>query len=246
MQEIKSFESNPEIFGLNEGWIKFIKGLVLARMNVVVSGGTGMGKTTFLNLLLNEVPSSERIITIEDTLELNFEIPNMVRLEANNVQSSERVTVTTRELVMNSLRMRPDRIIIGEVRAGEVFDLLQAMNTGHEGSMTSVHANSPSECFSRIETLFLLAGFNVPVVVVRKQIAQALDFIIQISKDRDGNRIVDQILEVTKGMEGNNILSQTIAKHENGMLSATGITPKNMAKIHDASGIGLDYFSKIG
>jgi pilus assembly protein CpaF len=185
--------------------------------------------------------AAERVVTIEDTLELSINYPNVVRLEtfaASKGQSG----LTARELVKNTLRMRPDRIIVGEVRGGELFDLLQAMNTGHDGSMSSIHANSPGECISRMENLFLMSGYEVPFQVVRKQIAQGVDFIIQLGRDREGNRIVNQIMEIT-GMEGPNILSQQLAVREEEGLVSTGISPKNIDRLHRHGGLPLDFFN---
>lgn len=147
-----------------------------------------------------------------------------------------------RDLVKNALRMRPDRIIIGEARGGELFDLLQAMNTGHDGSMTSIHASSSGECFSRMETLYLMAGFDVPHHVVRRQIATAVDLVIQISRTRDGQRIIHHIAEVS-GMEGNVIGSQTIAHSPEGMLVSTGLPSVHIKKLHEHGGLPLDFFS---
>lgn len=242
LKHISTFETNPEIFGLNEKWVEFFQAIVSARMNIIISGGTGVGKTTFMNLLLQELSKQERIITIEDTLELNFKHPNLVRLESGSKSGASSANISTRDLVKNTLRMRPDRIIIGEVRGGELFDLLQAMNTGHDGSMASVHANSPGECLSRLETLYLLAGFDVPYQAVKKQIGNAVDFIIQLGRNRDGERIVSSVQEVT-GMEGTNILSQQLLVAEDGVLTSTGITPKNMQSIHQMGGLPLDFFN---
>lgn len=243
LTSIKSFEQNPGVFGLDNEWVDFFKSMVSARLNIIVSGGTGVGKTTFLNLLLNELSYAERIVTIEDTFELNFKVPNLVRLEYGGKELATKIALGARDLVKNTLRMRPDRIIIGEVRGGELFDLLQAMNTGHEGSMTSVHANSPAECINRLETLFLLAGFEVPYHVVRRQISMAVDFIVQVSRNRDGVRVIDQIQEIT-GMEGPNILSQTIAMQSEDGLVSTGIVPKSIEKLHRMGGLPMSFFNK--
>lgn len=239
---IKSFDQNNTIFGLNEKWVHFLKALVHSRMNIIVSGGTGAGKTTFLNLMLNEVSQKERIVSIEDTIELAINHPNSVRLEArhSSLASSQSLGVT--DLVKNTLRMRPDRIILGEVRGGELFDLLQAMNTGHEGSMTSLHANSPVECLERMENLFLLSGFDLPYKVVRKQILSAVDFIVQISRDREGNRVISEILELT-GMEGDTLLTNSIAIHEDGELKQTGFVPQRIEQIQSNSHLEAGFFS---
>lgn len=241
LKSIKSFDQNPGCFGLTPSWIIFIKALVSSKMNVVVSGGTGVGKTTLLNLLLQEIEPKERIITIEDTIELSVSHPNSVRLEARQSSLSSSISLTINDLVKNTLRMRPDRIILGEVRGGELFDLLQAMNTGHEGSMTSLHANSSAECLDRMENLFLLSGFDLPYKVVRKQILTAVDFIIQITRDREGNRVISEITELT-GMEGDTLLINTIAKSENGELYFSGFAPKRMELLKKRAGLSESFF----
>lgn len=243
LHHINKFDDDPEIFGLGSQWIEFLKAIVSARCNIVISGGTGAGKTTLLNLLLNEVSFAERVVTIEDTLELRFSIPNLVRLEYGGKELLSKSDLTARDLVKNTLRMRPDRIIIGEIRGGEFFDLLSAMNTGHDGSMTSIHANSPAECFGRMESLYLMSGHHLPNHVVRRQIGFAVDFIIQVTRNREGERVVEQIQEVT-GMEGETISSQTVASRdqESGRLEFSGATPTRMAKISRMGGIPIDFF----
>jgi pilus assembly protein CpaF len=236
LKSIKSFEENEGIFGLDKSWVVFLQALVSSRCNLVVSGGTGVGKTTLLNLLLKEIVPSQRIISVEDTIELSIETPNVVRLECFHHMS-------TRELVKNALRMRPDRIIVGEVRGAELFDLLQAMNTGHDGSMSSIHSSSSSECLSRIENLFMMAGFDIPVPVVRKQIAYGIDFIIQLGRDREGKRVITDIMEIT-GMEGANILSHKLAIRDDETLISTGISPKIMDKLHRQGGLPMNFFQK--
>lgn len=238
-KQIKKFDSSPGIFGLSPQWMDFLKLLVKARVNVVVAGGTGVGKTTFLNLLLQEIPSRERIITIEDTRELQFNLPNVVRLEARP-PAGEQAGLTIRDLLKNTLRMRPDRIIVGECRGGEVFDLLQAMNTGHEGSMTSVHANSPSEALLRLENLYLLSGYDLPIKALRYQISTALDFIIQIRRDKSGARVVHQVTEVSS-MEGDKILLQDIGIQKNGELRFSGLVPSCFPRLQKA-GLPKDFF----
>lgn len=241
LRSIKSFDDDHEIFGLSSRYVEFFKAMVASRCNIIVSGGTGVGKTTFINLLLKEMSPADRVIVIEDTKELSIPYPNVVRLEVF-AATKDQVGLSARELVKNTLRMRPDRIIVGEVRGGEVFDLLQAMNTGHDGSMSSIHANSPGECISRMENLFLMAGFDVPYQVVRKQIAQGVDFIIQLGRNREGQRVVNQIMEIT-GMEGANILSQQLAVREEEGLVGTGISPKNMDRLHRHGGLPMDFFN---
>jgi pilus assembly protein CpaF len=241
---ISSFETNPQIFGLTHTWVEFFKACVNARLNIVVSGGTGVGKTTLLNLLINEISKNERVIAIEDTLELTITMPNVVRMESGAKAQQSTSVLSTRDLVKNTLRMRPDRIIIGETRGGELFDLLQAMNTGHDGSMTSVHASSGGECLSRMETLFLLAGFEIPLAVVRKQISSAVQFIIQLSRDKEGNRVISEIIEVC-GMEGNTILLQPIAIREEGFLVFKGMAPKSMEQLHLRGGLPINFFGNM-
>ena len=243
---IRDFDSDPHLFALNTQWVEYFKAAVKARLNIIVAGGTGAGKTTFMNLMLNELNSNERVITIEDTIELQIKIPNTVRLESGGQNLASKVQLTSRDLVKNTLRMRPDRIIIGEVRGGEMFDLLQAMNTGHEGSMTSVHANSPGECLSRMETLYLIAGFDVPYHVVRKQMSQAIDVIVQISRARSGKRVVSHLSEIT-GMEGDVISMQTIATYneDKDALVFTGIPSSRIKQLHDRAGLPIDFFNNI-
>lgn len=241
---ITTFDSNPNIFGLDEKWLELIKAMIGSKSNIVVSGGTGVGKTTFLNLLISEIPKAERVVTIEDTLELTVNMPNVVRLESGAKANYSEANLSTRDLVKNTLRMRPDRIIIGETRGGELFDLLQAMNTGHEGSMTSVHSNSAGECLSRMETLFLLAGFEIPLIVVRKQMASAVDFIVQLGRDSDGNRVITEVAEIC-GMEGSTILTQQILlRDDESHLKFTGFAPKSMEKLHKLGGLPLNFFEK--
>ncbi len=244
LRSITSFDSNPTAFGLTPKWIEFFKALMSAKLNIVVSGGTGVGKTTFLNLLINEVSKAERIITIEDTIELSVNMPNVVRLESGAKSLSSKSNLSTRDLVKNTLRMRPDRIIIGETRGAELFDLLQAMNTGHEGSMTSVHANSGGECLSRLETLFLLAGFEIPLIVVRKQISSAVNFIIQLGRDQEGQRVINEITEVC-GMEGTTMLTQTIAERVDGELQFRGLAPRVFEKLHRHGGLPTNFFQSF-
>jgi pilus assembly protein CpaF len=239
LKSIKTFEGSPNIFGLNGQWINFIKILIKARLNIVVSGGTGVGKTTLLNLLLQEIPVKERIITIEDTRELQFNLPNVVRLEARP-GFGEQKGLTIRDLLKNTLRMRPDRIIVGEVRGGEVFDLLQAMNTGHEGSMTSIHANSPGECLMRLENLYMLSGYELPIKALRYQISSAVDFIIQIKRDKSGKRVISQVTEVSH-MEGERILMQDLGINKHGELQFSGLVPACFERLQKA-GLPKDYF----
>jgi pilus assembly protein CpaF len=244
IKALSSFEKNPDAFGLTPKWIEFLKAAVSSHMNIVVSGGTGVGKTTFLNLLLGEIAPAERVICIEDTIELSLSLPNVVRLESGAKNQYSSAQVSTRDLVKNTLRMRPDRIIIGETRGAELFDLLQAMNTGHEGSMTSIHANSGGECLSRMETLFLMAGFDIPLIVVRKQLSSAINFIVQLGRDHQGQRVITEIVEVC-GMEGQVLLTQHIAKREDGILQHQGFVPKKIAEINRMGGLPLNFFDSF-
>lgn len=218
------------IFGLNEKWIDFIKVLVQAKSNILISGGTGRGKTTFLNLLLQEVAPTERIISIEDTKELSFKIPNTVRLFSKAHTFEITNPLNTRALLKNTLRMRPDRIIIGEVRGEEAFDLLQAMNTGHQGSMCTIHATDAPSSLTRLENLFMFAGHEVPIRAIRHQISNAIDFVIQLDKNLQGDRIISSITEVCN-MEGDTILTQNIAKYEE-KLEFTGVVPRCMSHLN--------------
>ncbi len=241
LKQIRTFESVDEIFGLkNKKWFEFFKTLVKAKCNILVSGGTGVGKTTFLNLLLQEIPKDERVITIEDTRELQFNLTNVVRLEAKNEIADENKGLNIRQLLKNTLRMRPDRIIVGEVRAEEAFDLLQAMNTGHNGSMTSIHANTPGECVGRLENLFILAGYDIPIRAIRYQIVKAVDYIIQIGRNKNGERVVTKVSEVT-GIEQERILLQDIGVYEEDRLNFTGLVPAEMKKLMD-SGLSNNFF----
>lgn len=243
LRHIRTFDELNGEFGLTKKWITFLKALVHSKKNVMVAGGTGNGKTTFLNLLLQDIHPTERVITIEDTRELYFNLPNSVNLlsQANNSNIDSPLAI--RDLLKNTLRMRPDRVIIGEVRGGEAFDLLQAMNTGHDGSMCTVHANSPSEALNRLENLFLFSGFNVPVKAVRQQICSALDFVIQLERNRDGKRIVSRISEVTN-MEGETILLQDIANSSGEGPAFTGLVPQCLASLLD-HGLTADFFMDI-
>jgi pilus assembly protein CpaF len=201
---------------------EFVKACVVARLNIVVSGGTGSGKTTFLNVLSGFIPVSERIVTIEDAAELQLHQEHVVRLETQKANLDGKGEVTIRDLVRNALRMRPERIIVGECRGGEALDMLQAMNTGHDGSLTTLHANSPRDAISRMETMCLMAGLEFPLKVVREQIASAVELIVQVSRLRDGTRRVTQVTEVT-GMEGDTVVMQDIFKYNEEGLDSAGM-----------------------
>ncbi len=192
---------------------EFFKGIVKARLNILISGGTGTGKTTLLNVLSRFIPSDERIVTIEDSAELQLKQEHVVRLEIRPPNIEGKGEVTQRDLVRNSLRMRPDRIIVGEVRAGESLDMLQAMNTGHDGSLTTIHANSPRDALMRLETIVAMAGLTLPTEAVRKYISSAINVVIHLSRLIDGSRKVVSIQEIT-GMEGNIITMQELFSFE--------------------------------
>ncbi|WP_333871380.1 CpaF family protein, partial [Desulforamulus putei] len=219
----------------------------------VVSGGTGSGKTTTLNVLSSFIPADERIITIEDAAELQLRQEHVITLESRPPNIEGKGAITIRDLVRNSLRMRPERIVVGEVRSGEALDMLQAMNTGHDGSLTTGHANSPRDMLSRLETMVLMAGMDLPVRAIREQISSAIDLIIQQNRFRDGSRRITHITEV-QGMEGEVIVLQDLftfrqtGVDENGRIKgtfqSTGIRPKFMHRL-ESSGIKLppDIFS---
>ena len=226
---------------------EFIRACVLAHLNIVISGGTGSGKTTLLNVLSSYIPEEERIITIEDAAELQLQQDHVLRMETKVANTDGRGAVSIRDLVRNSLRMRPDRIVVGECRGGEALDMLQAMNTGHDGSLTTLHANSPRDAISRMETMVLMAGMDLPLKVVRQQISSAVDLIIQQSRLKDGSRKVTAITEVV-GMEGDIVVLTDIFKFEQtgtgengkivGELKATGIRPIFSPRI-EAAGLKL-------
>jgi pilus assembly protein CpaF len=212
----------------------FLKACVEARLNIIVSGGTGSGKTTMLNVLSSFIPGDERIITIENAAELQLRQEHVVRLESRPPNIEGKGEITIRDLVINSLRMRPERIVVGECRGGEALDMLQAMNTGHDGSMTTAHANSPRDALSRLETMCLMAGMDLPVRAIREQIASAVDLIVQQERLKDGSRKITNITEV-QGMEGDVIVMQDVFTFQQtgiengkivGRMKPTGIRPK--------------------
>ena len=222
---------------------RFLQAMVLGRLNIVVSGGTGTGKTTMLNVLSSFIPGDERIVTVEDAKELQLHQEHVLALEARPPNIEGKGAISIRDLVRNTLRMRPDRIVVGECRGGEALDMLQAMNTGHDGSLTTVHANTARDCMARLETLVLMAGYDLPVSAIRHQISSAIDCVVQIGRLRDGTRRVVSISEI-QGMEGDTITMQDIFLFDYGMgvdehgrfrghLKATGTRPRFAEKLQD-------------
>src|SRR5512138_926265 len=250
---IRKFSRNPitveqliQFGSITQEAIQFLKACVEARLNVLISGGTGSGKTTLLNVMSGFIPNDERIVTIENAAELQLRQEHVVTLESRPPNIEGRGEITIRDLVINSLRMRPERIIVGECRGGETLDMLQAMNTGHDGSMTTAHANSPRDTLSRLETMTMMAGMDLPVRAIREQVSSAIDLIVQQERMKDGTRKVTTITEVS-GMEGDVVTMTDIFVFEQtgmengkiiGRLRPTGLRPKFMEKIETA-GINL-------
>jgi len=250
---IRKFSKNPitvdqliQFGSISAEAVQFVKACVEARLNILISGGTGSGKTTLLNVMSGFIPGDERIITIENAAELQLRQEHVVTLESRPPNIEGRGEITIRDLVINSLRMRPERIIVGECRGGETLDMLQAMNTGHDGSMTTAHANSPRDAIARVETMCLMAGMDLPVRAIREQVASAIDLICQQERMRDGTRKVVSVTELS-GMEGDVITMTDIFVFEQtgmengkiiGRLRPTGLRPKFMDKIETA-GINL-------
>ncbi len=246
---IRKFSRNPitvdqliQFGSITSEAVQFLKACVEARLNIIISGGTGSGKTTLLNVMSGFIPSDERIITIENAAELQLRQEHVVTLESRPPNIEGRGEITIRDLVINSLRMRPERIIVGECRGGETLDMLQAMNTGHEGSMTTAHANTPRDALARIETMCLMAGMDLPIRAIREQVASAVDMIVQQERMRDGTRKVTTITEVS-GMEGDVITMTDLFTFEQtgtengriiGRMRPTGLRPKFMEKIESA------------
>ena len=234
---------------------QFLSLAVKYKQNIIISGGTGSGKTTLLNVLSQFIPLDERLVTIEDSAELKLTHRNLARLEARTANIEGKGRISIRDLLVNALRMRPDRIIIGECRSGEALDMLQAMNTGHDGALTTVHANSPRDSLSRLENMVLMAGVDLPVSSIREQVASAINFVVQQSRIGDGSRKITQITEIT-GREGNTILMQDIfvwkqeGIDENGKFyghfEATGHIPKFVSLLRERGVLDLDMslFSK--
>ena len=238
---------------LDEKIAEFLRACVRARINILVSGGTGSGKTTTLNVISSFIPETERIVTIEDAAELRLQQDNVITLEARPANIEGEGQITIRDLVRNALRMRPDRIIVGEVRSGEALDMLQAMNTGHDGSLTTAHANSPRDALSRLETMVLMSGLELPVRAIREQISSAIDLVIQQSRMRDGSRKITHITEV-QHLEENTITMQDIFYYQQsgydengkplGRFVSTGLKPNFMEKFAvNGVDIAEDFFA---
>jgi pilus assembly protein CpaF len=234
---------------LNQACSDVLRGVVRGRLNTLISGGTGAGKTTMLNFLSGFISEDERIVTIEDSAELQLQQPHIVRLETRPPNIEGKGEVSQRDLVRNSLRMRPDRIIIGEVRGGEALDMLQAMNTGHDGSLATIHANTPRDALSRLESMVSMSGVQLPLLTVRTQIASALDVVIQVERMEDGHRRVVSVQEV-QGMEGEVVIMSEIFHFQragrgergkvSGRFSATGVVPHFNERLQQR-GLGLDF-----
>ena len=220
-KDVLTVDKMIEFGSFDQRMAEFLEDCVKGRLNIVVSGGTGSGKTTLLNVLSSYVPATERIVTLEDSAELQLKQDHVVTLETRPPNIEGEGEVTMRDLVRNALRMRPDRIIVGECRTGEALDVLQAMNTGHDGSMTTAHANSARDALSRLETMVLMSGMELPLRAIRSQIASAVDIIVQIARLRDGSRKIINIAEVT-GMEGDIITLQDLFRFENHGLDSDG------------------------
>ena len=239
-KDVLTVDKLIEFGSLSKDMASFLEACVQGKLNVIVSGGTGSGKTTLLNVLSAYIPESERIVTIEDSAELQLKQDHLITLETRPANIEGEGQISMRDLVRNALRMRPDRIVVGEVRTGEALDMLQAMNTGHDGSMTTAHANSARDLVSRLETMVLMSGMELPLRAIRSQIASAIDVVVQISRFRDGTRKIINICEVT-GMEGDIITMQDIFKFEQtgidengkvcGVYNSTGIMPYCLDKI---------------
>ena len=247
--EHKLVDSDLIRFGtLNEAMVSFVRMAVEQRLNIVVSGGTGSGKTTLLNILSNYIPLDERVITVEDAAELKLVQPHVIALEARPANMEGKGQVTIRELVKNCLRMRPDRIVVGECRGGEALDMLQAMNTGHDGSLTTGHANTPRDMLRRLEVMVLMAGMDLPVMAIREQVASAVDIIIQQNRFSDGSRRITSITEVT-GMSGDTVQLSEIFRFQQkgfdgdgkiiGEFKATGLVPKFYEDLRE-KGVDID------
>ncbi|MGR9086416.1 MAG: CpaF family protein [Gammaproteobacteria bacterium] len=251
-QDKMQLEDMIYIGSLSQAMAEVFSAMVQVRLNILISGGTGSGKTTMLNAMSNNIPKSERIVTIEDSAELQLKMDNLVRLETRPPNIEGKGEVTQRDLVRNSLRMRPDRIVIGEVRGQEAFDMLQAMNTGHDGSLTTIHANSPRDALSRVENMVTMAGYDLPVKTIRSQIASAINVVVQLERMEDGKRRVVSVSEINS-MEGDIITMSEIFRYERrgvddhgnivGRFISTGIVPRFHERMKQRGiNIGLDVY----
>lgn len=250
MLTIRKFSENPFTasdlidFGtMSASLSELLQAAVRGRLNILISGGTGTGKTTLLNVVSSFLPDDERIVTVEDAAELRLNQPHVLRLESRPANIEGKGQITIRDLVRNTLRMRPDRIVVGEVRGGEALDMLQAMNTGHDGSLSTIHANSPRDALARLETMVLMAGFDLPIWAIRQQAASALDLIVHLSRLRDGTRRVTHVSEI-EGMEGETVVMQELFYFDysagvdeagvfQGRLKSTGLRPKFARRLED-------------
>jgi len=238
-----SIENLLELGSVSEPMAHLLRGIVRARINTLVTGGTGSGKTTLLNILSRYIPEGERIVTIEDSAELQLQQPHVVRLETRPPNIEGKGTITQRDLVRNALRMRPDRIVVGEVRGDEVLDMLQAMNTGHDGSLTTLHANGPRDALHRLENLVLMAGHTLPDKAIREQISSALEVVVHVSRMSDGSRKILSVSEIV-GMEGSVVTMQEVFRFNRtgvgqggkimGRYEATGVVPHFTERVEEA------------
>ena len=220
--------------------VRYLAAAIQGRLNIIISGGTGAGKTTLLNCLTSFIPHHERVVTIEDSAELQLQQPHVVPLETRPPDLDDKGEITQRDLVRNALRMRPDRIIVGEARGGEALDMLQAMNTGHDGSLTTIHANSPRECLQRLEVMVLMAGYDLPVKAIRQQVGSAVNVLVQAARLTDGSRKIVRVSEIV-GMESDQLQLQDIFE-----FVQTGVTPE--ARVHGqfrATGLRSRYFDRL-
>lgn len=242
IRRFRAVPPGPEELTAQGSWTpeveSFLAAAVRARCNILVSGGTGSGKTTLLNVLSRYIPERERLITIEDAAELRLQQPHVVRLETRPGTPTGIAKVDQAELLRNSLRMRPDRILLGEVRGGEALTMLQAMNTGHEGSLATLHANSPRDTLARLETMVLMAGTDLPLRAIREQVARAVDLVVQVARGQEGRRGVSSIVEVL-GMEGDTLTMQELYRRESageahGRLCSTGLRPRLASRLAEA------------
>jgi pilus assembly protein CpaF len=242
-----TFANLRAVGALTGGIVEFLRAAIEARLNILVSGGTGSGKTTLLNAMSSFIPRTDRIITIEDAAELLLNQPHVIRLESRPANLEGTGEIRIRDCVRNALRMRPDRIVVGECRGAEALDMLQAMNTGHDGSLTTVHANSPRDALARIETMVMMAGFDLPVRAIREQVSAAIDIVVQIARFSDGSRKITSVSEVV-GMEGDIVTMQELVRYRQrgmdanhgvlGAFEATGVQPSCLRRFGE---LGIEF-----